>query len=448
MQKESVAFNRMNTEPLQSVHSDLSEMLLSDEAEDPIEQELHAVQRSGYWSLRFPAHLESSFLDKYVPHAIRIFHFRSFLLLLLFLIENIGIYYVLPVEITQYYFSLNAWTGIVIVIASVLSFIPQLNHWYEWYIGAGGIIAIAVSTATANMGGGESVILTYAGTMYIVIVLYSFVCLRFRAAIIIGWAGGICGIILAHILGQSMNWKLFNLTYTMTSILGMCLSYALDRQERTNFLQACLLQHCVEKGERVAKQLNTLSRQDGLTGLANRRHLDEVMQHEWNRSCRQHQSLTLMIIDVDYFKFYNDQLGHLAGDECLQQIATLIASLAQRSGELAARYGGEEFVLLFPSMTEHEAARQAERLLHGLEELALPNPDEKRPFVSVSIGVAVIEPTFETGVDQLMRQADAALYKAKANGRNRYEFFDDAMNSEDESPFMDDSSLLTRPLNS
>ncbi|MBC7750446.1 MAG: GGDEF domain-containing protein [Candidatus Saccharibacteria bacterium] len=431
MRKESVEFNGINLEPMEYGHDDHLDAVLYSEKEDPVEQEIRAVLRSRYWLLRFPQHLESEFTALYIPRAIQLFHFRSPLLFLLFLIENIGIYQVLPAEITQYYFSLNAWTGIMIVIASVLSYLPQLSRWYEWYIGVGGVVAIAVSTATANIGGGDSVILTYAGTMYIVVVLYSFVCLRFRAAMIVGWMGGIFGIILAHLLGHPMNWKLYNLTYTMTSILGMCLAYALDRQERTNFLQACLLRHSVDKGQKLAQQLNTLSRQDGLTGLANRRHLDEVLRHEWNRALRQQLPLTLMIIDVDFFKRYNDRWGHLAGDECLQQIATLIASFAKRSGELASRYGGEEFVLLFPSMAEQEAAQQAERLLSGIKKLGLPNPEEDHSFVTVSIGVAVCLPSADVSVARLLRQADVALYHAKENGRNRYAFFNDAMLNKD-----------------
>jgi diguanylate cyclase (GGDEF)-like protein len=424
MYKESITSNSSSTDPLEYDHLGAG---IFEEKEDSIEQEIRAVLRSRYWLLRFPKHLESAFTALYIPRAIQLFHFRSPLLFLLFLVENIGIYQVLPENIVHYYFSINAWTGIVIVIASVLSYIPQISRWYECYIGAGGIVAIAVSSATANMGSGDSVILTYTGTMYIVIVLYSFVCLRFRAAMIIGWTGGLVGIVLSYLLGHNINWKLYNLTYTITSILVMCLAYALDWQERTNFLQACLLRHSVDKGHQLAVQLNKLSRQDGLTGLANRRHLDEVMKHEWNRALRQQHPLTLMIIDVDFFKFYNDKLGHLAGDECLQQIAQLITSLAKRSGELAARYGGEEFVLLFPTMSEHEAARQAERLLSGLEKLALPNPDSTRPYVTISVGIAVIEPNTLTCVEQLLRQADAALYKAKANGRNRYEFFSNAL---------------------
>lgn len=239
----------------------------------------------------------------------------------------------------------------------------------------------------------------------------------------IGWLGGFLGIILAYIIGQHINWKIYNLTYILTSILGMCFAYALERQERTNFLQACLLRNSVDKSHQLAQQLSKLSRQDGLTGLANRRHLNEFMNHEWNRALRQQKTLTLMLIDVDFFKFYNDQFGHLAGDECLQKIAKVISSSAKRSGELAARYGGEEFVLLFPSMDELGAEKQAQRLLNDLAQLKIPSPDESRPYVTISVGIAIFEPTAMTCVEELLRQADAALYKAKANGRNRYEFF-------------------------
>lgn len=430
MRKESIEFNRMNAAPLEHGQYDPLEADFYNEKDDPIEREIRAVLRSRYWLLRFPAHLESAFLDQYIPRAIQLFHFRAPLLFFLFLVENIGIYQVLPKEASLHFYSINMWTGIVILIASALSYVPKLRRWYEWYIGAGGVSAIAVSTATANMGGGDSVILTYAGIIYIVIVIYSFVSLRFQSAMVVGWLGGLAGITLTYSLGQHIDWKLYHLTYTMTSILGMCLAYALDRQERTNFLQAHLLRHSLDKGQQLAQRLNTLSRQDGLTGLANRRHLDETMSHEWNRALRQQQPLALMIIDVDFFKFYNDQFGHLAGDECLQKIAHEISNLAKRSGELAARYGGEEFVLLYPGMDEASAEKHAERLLQKMAQLKIPSPDENRPFVTVSIGIAVIEPTATMCVEQLLRQADAALYKAKANGRNRYEFFDDAMRSE------------------
>lgn len=397
------------------------------QVDNSAEQEIRAVIRSRYWCLKFPEHLESSFRKQYITRAIRLFHFRVPFLFLLFFVELVGIVHVLPREICYRYLSINSWVGVFITIGWILSYLPMTKHRYDWYIGIGGVIAIALNIATANLGGGESVILTHAGIIYSVIVVYSFICLRFQTAVICGWLGGILGVIVAFALDQKINWSLFNLTYTTTSLLGMCLAYALDRQERTNFLQAFLLQQSVIKGKNLAHRLDILSRQDALTGLANRRHLDEMMHHEWNRALRHQQLLVLMIIDVDFFKNYNDKLGHLAGDECLRKIGQLILGLAKRSGELAARYGGEEFVLMFPNMEGEVVEQQAKRLLDRLAALKLKNPDPNRPFVTVSIGIAVAVPTSIMCVEQLLRQADAALYKAKANGRNHYEFFDDAM---------------------
>ncbi len=427
MRKESIDFADMSPEPVDHDSIDDLGRDAHVEIDASTEQEIREVLQSNYWLLRFPPHLETLFENQYLPRAIKLFHYRAPFLFFLFLAENVAIYQILPEAVSEQFFSINAWTGVVILIAATMSFIPKFSRWYEWYIGVGGMVAIAVSTVTANMGGAEAGILTYAGIIYIVILLYSFVCLRFQTAVAFGWMGGLFGIILANVLGQEINWKLYNLTYTITSLLGMCLAYGLDRQERTSFLQECLLQHSVDKGQQLARRLDALSRQDGLTGLANRRHLDEMMNQEWNRALRQHQSLVLMIIDVDFFKNYNDKLGHLAGDECLRQIGALLLSLAKRSGELAARYGGEEFVLMFPSMDGDIAEEQARRLLDRMAALQLKSPDEDRPFVTVSLGIAVGLPSSGMCVEQLLRQADAALYKAKANGRNRYEFFDDAM---------------------
>lgn len=426
MRTERIDFENGELESQDDKHSILGEDAQVED-DDIVEQEIRAVIRSRYWTLKFPPHLESSYRKQFTKRAIRLFHFRVPFLFFLFLVELIGILHVLPKAICDHYLSVNSWVGVFVIAGWLLSYFTKTKQHYEWYVGAGGIVAIALNIATANIAGGDSVILTHAGIIYSVIVVYSFVCLRFQTAVMCGWLGGVLGLLIAYILEQKINWSLFNLTYTTTNLLGMCLAYALDRQERTNFLQACLLRQSVIKGRKLAHRLDTLSRQDALTGLANRRHLDEMMHHEWNRVLRQQQLLVLMIIDVDFFKNYNDQLGHLAGDECLRKIGELLVGLTKRSGELAARYGGEEFVLMFPSMDGETAEQQAQRLLDRMAVLALKNPDSDRPFVTVSIGIAVGAPNAETCVEQLLRQADAALYKAKANGRNRFEFFDDTM---------------------
>lgn len=399
------------------------------EIEDIVAEEIRAVIRSRYWSLKFPPHLEVAYKKQYITRAIRLFHFRVPFLFLLFLVELLGIVYALPEVVWYRYLSVNCFVGVFITIGWILSYMPATKRWYEWYVSVGGGVAVALNIATSNIAGGESVILTHAGMMYAVIVVYSFLCLRFKIAVLCGWLGGAVGIGVAVLIGQNINWSLFHLTYTTTSLLGMFLAYALDRQERTNYLQARLLQQTVKKGERLAYRLDILSRQDSLTGLSNRRHLDEMMNQEWNRSQRQHQSLVMMIIDVDFFKNYNDELGHLAGDECLRSIGQMLLSLAKRSGEVAARYGGEEFVLMFPNMSGDMAEQQAQRLLARMGALKIKNPHKEYPYVTVSIGVAVGVPASGMSVEQLLRQADAALYKAKANGRNRYEFFDDVMRS-------------------
>jgi diguanylate cyclase (GGDEF)-like protein len=429
MRTEHVDFERI-IQDSQDNNNDILGGVSQVEDNDLAEQEILDVLHSRYWLLKFPPHLEEKYRNQSITRSLTLFHFRVPFLFFLFLVELIGIVHVLPAEIYLRYLSVNSWVGVFVMISWIFSYLAITKRRYDWYIGISGTIAVALNIASANMGGGESVILTHAGIIYSVIVVYSFIRLRFQTAMICGWLGGALGLMLAFALDQKMNWSLFNLTYTTTSMLGMFLAYSMDRQERTNFLQACLLQQSVIKGKNLAQKLDILSRQDALTCLANRRHLNEMMHDEWNRALRQQQSLVLMIVDVDYFKNYNDKLGHVAGDECLRNIGQLILSLVKRSGELAARYGGEEFVLMFPSMGGDIAELQAQRLLDHLAGLKLKNPDDDREYVTVSIGVAVGVPTTGMCVEQLLRQADAALYKAKANGRNRYEFFDDAMRTE------------------
>ncbi|AXI02206.1 GGDEF domain-containing protein [Aquirhabdus parva] len=416
----------INSMPLRS----MGVLNLGDRVEenDHSEEEIRAVLNSKFWSLRFPKALEAKYRTYYRPRALKSFHFRAPIILLLYVILISGIIKLLPDNSFLRWINIYGWVAVVVAGAWVMSYFSIFDRWFEWYVTIGCLICVGLSVAVANViAPGVSTILSHAGIMYAMILIYSFVGLRFPLAVFAGWAGGVLGFILTHQLHAEMDWQLLHRTYTGTSILGMCMAYALDRQERTNFLQACLLQQAVINGERLANQLDGLSRQDALTGLANRRHLDEMMNHEWNRALRQQQSLVLMIIDVDYFKHYNDKLGHVAGDECLRKVGQLIHSLAKRSGELAARYGGEEFVLLFPSMEGDVAEQQAQRLIERMTALSIPHPDGENQHVTFSIGVSVAVPTPETSIDQLLRQADAALYKAKANGRNRYEFFSESM---------------------
>ncbi|WP_339487409.1 PleD family two-component system response regulator [Pseudomonas sp. EL_65y_Pfl2_R95] len=166
--------------------------------------------------------------------------------------------------------------------------------------------------------------------------------------------------------------------------------------------------------------LQRMMKSDGLTGLANRRHFDEYLEIEWNRALREQSQLSLVMIDVDYFKVYNDQFGHVAGDDVLRRVGTALAESCTRSSDLAARYGGEEFAMVLPGTSPGGARLQAEKVRRAVEALDIPHcrPEAGSP-VTVSIGVATIVPAAGGNLLALVEKADNGLYLAKNNGRNQ-----------------------------
>jgi len=166
--------------------------------------------------------------------------------------------------------------------------------------------------------------------------------------------------------------------------------------------------------------LRTLSSSDPLTQLANRRSLDDSLAAEWRRAQRSNSTISLVMIDIDYFKRYNDSYGHQQGDDCLIQVADLLRTSLHRPGDFAARYGGEEFILTLPNLTADEAARLMTTIQKKLAHLAIEHNDS--PVcgqVTLSAGVAATVPSSEDKPERLIAQADRALYRAKQEGRNR-----------------------------
>lgn len=165
--------------------------------------------------------------------------------------------------------------------------------------------------------------------------------------------------------------------------------------------------------------LQELASRDGLTGLANRRCFDETLDVEWRRAIRSSQSISLLMIDVDHFKKYNDTYGHLRGDECLKLLATLMRDVIHRASDLVARFGGEEFVVILPGTTPEGAKIVAEKIRQAIENLKLPHESSDTKFVSVSIGCASTVAAQSGDSALLLAAADAALYRSKHSGRNR-----------------------------
>ncbi|GJJ03295.1 hypothetical protein RugamoR64_38330 [Duganella rhizosphaerae] len=174
--------------------------------------------------------------------------------------------------------------------------------------------------------------------------------------------------------------------------------------------------------KRQADAMRELSMTDGLTGVANRRSFNDALEAEWRRCARAGLPLSVIMIDIDHFKLYNDHYGHQAGDLCLQQVSAAMARCAARPPDLLARYGGEEFILLLPQEGVEGADVVARRILDEVRRLAIPHAvSPTAPHVSASLGVCTALPPLDaSGSAAAIRVADSQLYLAKQGGRNRY----------------------------
>jgi diguanylate cyclase (GGDEF)-like protein/PAS domain S-box-containing protein len=171
-------------------------------------------------------------------------------------------------------------------------------------------------------------------------------------------------------------------------------------------------------------ELQILANLDGLTKIANRRCFDDFLAQEWRRLHRTQHAISLLMLDVDYFKLYNDSYGHQEGDDCLIQIAQALQEVVCRPADLAARYGGEEFVVILPETNQAGAIVIAQEIRDKISALAIPHRASRvKDIVTVSIGVACMIPNLDLAPDVLIKQADIALYEAKHQGRNQFVVF-------------------------
>lgn len=183
------------------------------------------------------------------------------------------------------------------------------------------------------------------------------------------------------------------------------------------------LQESQRQLETLNVQLLQLSSTDGLTGISNRRSFDEQLTIEWRRGTRDNTSLSVVMIDIDFFKRFNDSLGHQKGDEGLKKVAMIVKDTLKRVTDMAARYGGEEFVALLPNTEPDGAMNIAEMIRSSVEKAGIEHPSsDVSKYVTISLGVASFVPNSAQSPDKLIKAADQALYLAKHAGRNRVEF--------------------------
>lgn len=249
--------------------------------------------------------------------------------------------------------------------------------------------------------------LPYEGIILVTVFFYFLTGLRFFAAALCGWLTFLAYVLVEVLSGLPGEQLLYNVVFLgCANLIGCFGCYFLEYASRQNFLAQGLLQELAEK--------------DFLTGLLNRRAFSERAERSWRQAMRERQALAVVMMDVDFFKRYNDYYGHAAGDEALRAVAQVIGRQARRPLDMTARYGGEEFVGLWYGIEEAQVLPILEGIRSEIEALALPHvKSEAAGVVTISIGLAYLLPQPHQSLEDALRLADVALYLAKEQGRNR-----------------------------
>ncbi len=252
--------------------------------------------------------------------------------------------------------------------------------------------------------------LPYEGIILLTMATYLLTGLLFYKALICSSIVFVIYVISEISVGYPVTFLVSNAIFVFfANIIGMSGSYTLERTIRTNYLKTKLLEELADR--------------DGLTGIYNRRMFNTYLEKIWAQACREQKSLMVALIDVDYFKKFNDQYGHLAGDDCLKKIAKALQFVIKRPLDLAARYGGEEFVLVRFQATSESMREFAEEIRNGIAVLHLPHPASLvSQFVTLSIGIAYTVPQDSFSLKEFIHSADEVLYQAKIQGRNQAQF--------------------------
>jgi diguanylate cyclase (GGDEF)-like protein len=218
--------------------------------------------------------------------------------------------------------------------------------------------------------------------------------------------------------------KEYLIAYYIFSIIILFMRSILLSQDHKRTLAEEQLKRNHTEIKELNHRLEILSKTDSLTGLYNRRHFDKIINQEWNRGLRSHSPISCILIDIDYFKKYNDYYGHLAGDKCLVDISLVMKDAFRRAGDLIARYGGEEFIILMPATSAEDAETAITLFQNELAKLKIPHMDSPiNSFVTASAGIVNQVPRRDDSIDDFIGKADEALYKAKANGRNQWQVY-------------------------
>lgn len=382
-----------------------------------------------FMRLRFPLRLERDFRARMHQRAVNTLR-EYYWLLYLFSMGTVAAIYLQytvrgqwigAMEDLYLLLAMGGGCALLMIALTVLGKFPACDRWFYGYTAGIAVLLLIILTIFPAFLRDE--VLRQRSTyvvIYILMILYGVSNLRLRQATFIGGVSMLLATALVLGMGVRFDWGMFLQYFVLTNLVGIGNGYVVEVRERRLYLQSRLLELEKRQLNKLSERLVQLAREDGLTGLANRRHFNDSFLLEWERGRRERHPVALLFADVDHFKAYNDNHGHLEGDRALVTIAGVLRSVATRPGDLAARYGGEEFVLLLPNTDSAGAAEVARQLLAAVDEKALPHKASSvGSHVTVSIGVASVVPDVHLAPAQLIDRADAALYEAKGAGRHR-----------------------------
>lgn len=366
----------------------------------------YAVQlQQGFRGLRFVRALEQEFVTEFVAQhrtRMRMGFAVAIVMYTAFLLVRLGAE---PGPAGQWIFALRVGVIGAMVLAYLASFVNRLQAvmpalvLLTYAVFAVGVTGIEVVAHRAGLDR------HYEGLILVSFHVYVFSGLLMRPALAIGGF-----IFLSYVIGGALGglvgktWAYQVLFIALTQIIGAAASYSMERIERDSFLRR--------------KLFGVLATHDGLTGLLNRMAFFTQFERVARHAAREGRALGLVLFDIDHFKKYNDQYGHLEGDACLRAVAQAAQGEFKRSLDVLARYGGEEFVGLWHDVQPHAVRLMAEGLRGAVEALRIPHRGSPHGRVTISIGAVTCIPREDESLVELIKRADEALYKAKDKGRN------------------------------
>lgn len=382
---------------------------------------------------RFPKMLENAYRTHMLNRARNVMRANT---------RSVGIFYLLLGIFTYQYVSmmsssvtrstdvliwLAAYLGGGVIMAGVALFarLPGLQRSYGAYVCLGSFLGLTGLTVltSAFLSPFISQQASYI-VIYIYMIVYILNTLPLLNNIIIGVASSLTSLALIEGIGLSVDMSMFAQYAGLSNVMGAAIAWMLDHRDRQSYLQERLLDIEKQQLDRLSQEMARLSREDGLTTLANRRFFNETLAREWSVAEREQQPVSLVFVDVDHFKPYNDTYGHLEGDNALREVGKTLKAQVRRPADLAARYGGEEFVLLLPNTDEEGAMAVARDVRDAIDALQIPHRSSKAgKHLSVSIGLSTLVPGSDNSISTLIDQADEGVYAAKRAGRHRIRAF-------------------------